>query len=414
MAVSPTNPSRTTKKSLCFIAIVLIFHCVTTEGFTPPYLKSRFGVVGHHRQSSNLIVLQQKIFIDRKRIFIHSNHLHHHEKHKQIIHRQPSNLSMSNNSDKNISSSSSILTTAFIIGSLLFFVVSAFAPLIDYANTSSSTASDLKLGNAVVTRQDGESNKLKNYASKFDALSSTKIQEKLSNLPVFYLSRKEDGGSGSVLANGNFYMSYDEACKAAKDSAEISSGSGGAIVTVKVATLDQIFYPLILQKGESLKSVNAQTPPEIKEVLQSLSKASISSESISAVTPATTVATTTQRFQLIPTKTALDDAENTKTSLKPNIDLPLFVVERLAFAGSQGRPQLPLFTEMDDALTSYSRLREGGGSSSRLEEQPTIRTTSLFDVLDSMERGTRPGVGQLEFYGRAEDVLKADEMLASH
>mmetsp|Transcript_8249 Transcript_8249/g.17199 ORF Transcript_8249/g.17199 Transcript_8249/m.17199 type:complete len:322 (+) Transcript_8249:305-1270(+) len=321
---------------------------------------------------------------------------------------------MSNNSDKNISSSSSILTTAFIIGSLLFFVVSAFAPLIDYANTSSSTASDLKLGNAVVTRQDGESNKLKNYASKFDALSSTKIQEKLSNLPVFYLSRKEDGGSGSVLANGNFYMSYDEACKAAKDSAEISSGSGGAIVTVKVATLDQIFYPLILQKGESLKSVNAQTPPEIKEVLQSLSKASISSESISAVTPATTVATTTQRFQLIPTKTALDDAENTKTSLKPNIDLPLFVVERLAFAGSQGRPQLPLFTEMDDALTSYSRLREGGGSSSRLEEQPTIRTTSLFDVLDSMERGTRPGVGQLEFYGRAEDVLKADEMLASH
>ena len=39
-----------------------------------------------------------------------------------------------------------------------------------------------------------------------------------------------------------------------------------------------------------------------------------------------------------------------------------------------------------------------------------MRTTSLLDVLDSMERGTRPGVSQLAFYGNAENVLKADEM----
>ncbi len=308
-----------------------------------------------------------------------------------------------------------MITTAFIIGSLLFFVVSAFAPLIDYANTSSGTASDLTLGNAVVTRQDGENSKLKNYASKFDALSQTKIQEKLRNLPVFYLSQSGNGGSDSVLANGNFYLSYDEACDAAKYSAGMTSSSDGAVVAVKVTTLDEIFYPLILKKGGTLKSGNAQTPPEIKKAIQSLSKVSVSDESTSTATQTTTIATTTPQFQLIPSKTSLDDAKNTKTSLQPNVDLPLFVVERLAFAGSDGRPQVPLFTEMEDALTSYGRLREGGSSrssSSRLEEQPTIRTTSLIDVLDSMERGTRPGVGQLEFYGRAEDVLRANEMMA--
>ena len=89
-------------------------------------------------------------------------------------------------------------------------------------------------------------------------------------------------------------------------------------------------------------------------------------------------------------------------------DIPLFVVERLAFAGADGKPELPLFTEKEDAITSYSRLRESGGN--KLPEQPSIRTTTLLDVLESMEKGTRPGVGQLQFYGNADDVLKADEM----
>ena len=61
-------------------------------------------------------------------------------------------------------------------------------------------------------------------------------------------------------------------------------------------------------------------------------------------------------------------------------------------------------------MTSYARLRESGEN--KLPEEPTIRTTSLLDVLDSMERGTRPAVGQLQFYGNADDVLKADEMLS--
>ena len=89
-------------------------------------------------------------------------------------------------------------------------------------------------------------------------------------------------------------------------------------------------------------------------------------------------------------------------------DIPLFVVERLAFAGNDGKPQVPLFTEKMDAITSYARLRESGGN--ELPEVPAIRTTSLLDVLDSMEKGTRPAVGQLVFYGNADDVLKADEM----
>mmetsp|Transcript_8187 Transcript_8187/g.14962 ORF Transcript_8187/g.14962 Transcript_8187/m.14962 type:complete len:98 (+) Transcript_8187:124-417(+) len=90
-------------------------------------------------------------------------------------------------------------------------------------------------------------------------------------------------------------------------------------------------------------------------------------------------------------------------------DIPLFVVERLAFAGNDGRPEVPLFTEKGDALTSYERLQMG---SSTLPKEPSIRTTSLLDVLESMEKGTRPAVGQLQLYGNADDVLKADEILS--
>jgi hypothetical protein len=47
----------------------------------------------------------------------------------------------------------------------------------------------------------------------------------------------------------------------------------------------------------------------------------------------------------------------------------------------------------------------------RLPETPTIRTSTLLDVLYSMEKGTRPGVSQLAFYASADDLLQATEMM---
>jgi len=60
-------------------------------------------------------------------------------------------------------------------------------------------------------------------------------------------------------------------------------------------------------------------------------------------------------------------------------------------------------------VTSYSRLRQAGGN--KLPEQPTIRTTTLLDVVKSMETGSRPAVKQLQFYATADDLLRATEML---
>jgi Tic22-like family len=111
-------------------------------------------------------------------------------------------------------------------------------------------------------------------------------------------------------------------------------------------------------------------------------------------------------YRLVPSKTAVTDAASLRSELAEG-DVPLFVADRLAFAGKRG-PQLPLFLEKADCQTSYDRLRE---SSSRLPETPNIRTTTLMDVLNSMEKGTRPGVSQLEFYSSAEDLVEATDLM---
>eukprot|EP00986_Skeletonema_menzelii_P013452 scaffold7852_cov151-Skeletonema_menzelii.AAC.17 len=264
------------------------------------------------------------------------------------------------------------VTAIFISLVLLFFVVSAFAPLLDFASIQPSNQ-DLNLGDAVITRQD-DINRLKNYQSKFDAVAPLRIQQKLSNLPVFYIA-KSDGGMDT-----NIYFSYNEANTAAASS---SSGEDGV---VKVTTLDQIMYPLIL-KREGIVTPTKSTPIEIKNAIASSSSSSASGSSTT--------------YKLIPSAAALNDAKETGTTLKEG-DVPLFSVARLAFAGSGGQPQVPLFLEKADGVTSYTRLGKS--------DEAVVRTTSLLDVLDSMERGTRPAVGQLEFYGNAEDVMKADEM----
>jgi hypothetical protein len=273
-----------------------------------------------------------------------------------------------------------LVTAAFAIGVLLFFAASAFAPLIDYASASPS-ANDINLGDSVVTRQDG--NKLRGYQSQFDALSPAKVREKLSNLPVFYLSTKDDDGT-SVMGERNAYLSFRDAENAVR---RASPGT-----SVKATTLDKVMYPLILGRGGTPGTTSSVAPAEIKNALAGAAAGTNGDG---------------KSYGLVPSEAASIDARD--MGLKEG-DIPLYVVERLAFASDDGRPQVPLFTERGDAMTSYARLRESGEN--KLPEEPTIRTTSLLDVLDSMERGTRPAVGQLQFYGNADDVLKADEMLS--
>ena len=110
-------------------------------------------------------------------------------------------------------------------------------------------------------------------------------------------------------------------------------------------------------------------------------------------------------FRLVPSKISVEQAKQLDLETSQS-DVPLFIADRLAFASTKGA-QLPLFLNKDDCITSYKRLREAKSS---LPEQPNIRTTTLLETLISMEKGTRPGVSQLNFYATAGDLLRLTEM----
>jgi hypothetical protein len=249
------------------------------------------------------------------------------------------------------------------------FVATGLFPLLDGGGR------DLSIADSVVTQQDAPG-KLRNFESKQDRLSRATIQEKLSGIPVFYLVDRL-GNMGT-----NIYVSYDDAAVEAR---EAPSGT-----SVKATSLDQVMYPLILKRGR----MRMAPPPA--EIQQAETELSVSLES----------ERTPKSYRLVPSKSVIEEAKEFNLKLGEN-DIPLFVADRLAFAGPSG-PQLPLFTAKADCMLSYQRLR---GSKSSLPEQPTIRTTTLLDELNSMEKGTRPGVSQLAFYATVSDVEKASQLL---
>jgi hypothetical protein len=109
------------------------------------------------------------------------------------------------------------LTTIGILVIMILFVGSGLLPLLD------GGGKDLSIADSVVTRQDAPQ-KMQNFESTQDRLSRATIQEKLSAIPVFYLS---EGGSMQT----DIYLSYPEAQDAA---------SGKAAVSVKATSLDQV------------------------------------------------------------------------------------------------------------------------------------------------------------------------------
>jgi hypothetical protein len=273
---------------------------------------------------------------------------------------RPSALSMSREGE-----SAGILAT--LGGGLIvaLFVATSFFPFIGGKETP------MGLADSVVTRQDAPG-KLANFESEKYRLSRSAIQEKLNAVPIFYLTN-DDGSMKTDL-----YTSYDDAREAA--------GSGA----VKATTMDQVTYPLLLRRGRMRM---APPPLEVQQAEDALDREGA----------------VVKQFKLFPSKQAMRDAAEMNMDVGTN-DIPLFVADRLAFQGSKG-PQVPLFLEKADAITSYNRLRESSGASTRLPEAPTIRSTTLLDELRSMEKGTRPGVSQLAFYATADDLLRADALI---
>lgn len=124
-----------------------------------------------------------------------------------------SNLSMARDDE-----GPGLLASIGILLIMIIFVGTGLLPLMDGGGDR-----DLSIADSVVTRQDVPT-KLQNFESKQDRLSRATIQEKLSSLPVFYIS---EGGSMKT----DLYLSYADAVDAA-------SGINGA--SVKVTSLDQV------------------------------------------------------------------------------------------------------------------------------------------------------------------------------
>jgi len=274
-----------------------------------------------------------------------------------------------------------IVTKIVLAGILVIFLATSIVPFLSEMGSDGGSAN---LSGAVVTRQEGKSgtaDPYKNYESSFDRLSRAKIQEKLSRVPAFYLVNKVSGRMAPEI-----YCSFEDAVDASK------AGDG---FNVKATTLNQVMYPLVLKRGRMMM------PPPPAEVAKEEDE--LRAEDGGSTSPSDI------KFKLIPSKPALKDAAGAKLDLGEN-DLPLFVADRLAFAGSGGA-QVPLFFERDDAIASYNRLREQGGG--KLPAEANIRVTTLLDELNSMEKGTRPGVKQLEFYPAADDLMRADALMGN-
>jgi hypothetical protein len=109
-----------------------------------------------------------------------------------------------------------LLTQIGLVLIMLLFVGTSLLPLID------GGGKDLSIADSVVTQD--ASGKRQNIENKQDSLSRTSIQEKLSGIPVFYLSDSQ-GSMGN-----NIYLSYADA--------KVAAGETGT--AVKATSLDQV------------------------------------------------------------------------------------------------------------------------------------------------------------------------------
>jgi hypothetical protein len=267
-----------------------------------------------------------------------------------------------------------IVTKLALVGVLVVFLITSILPFLSEMQADIGPAN---LSGAVATRDAPDSG----YESSFDRLSRAKIQEKLSRVPAFYLVDKVTGRMAPEI-----YASYEDAVDASK------TGDGS---TVKATTLNQVMYPLVLKRGRMMM------PPPPLEIAKA--EEALRGEDGAPLTDGV-------NYKLIPSTQAKKSAtELLDLKLAAN-DIPLFVADRLAFAGSGGA-QVPLFFEKEDAISSYQRLQQQSGS--KLPAEPKIRATSLLDELKSMEKGTRPGVKQLEFYAAADDLMRADALMGN-
>ncbi|CAM9579975.1 unnamed protein product [Chrysoparadoxa australica] len=233
-------------------------------------------------------------------------------------------------------------------------------------------------GASTVTVQTEQGNK--QTRGILTSLTRSEIQTKLSQMPVFFL-RDADGAVWLEEGReGTFFGSPQDA----KDKLAQLQSSGADVRGIRAAatTLDDVYYSLLVKKGQ----------PEVPRA----AGAGLKSDA-------------TASYKLVPSQPQVDAAAKLKGAWSKERgnnsgDIPLFIADKLAFRG-KARLQIPLFTAVEDLITSWEKLEEGNANPSK----PIIEVTSLNTVVLRMEQGgydSRP----LEFFPDVEALEQATKL----
>ena len=279
-------------------------------------------------------------------------------------------MSYNNNNNDDDGPPTSVVL-AGIAGIVIFLAGSIIPGVIELSSAPSVQGSGL--GNAIAPIGSSTSVVSDDNEARFEKLSRAQIQEKLNRIPVFYVSNEED----LSILDQTIYLSYEDA---------VAKAGSSSNQKVKVTTLDQVMYPLVMKRGRM-----RMAPPPV-EVSNAEAKLMENNDVV---------------YKLVPSQRALQATSDLGLTLEKG-DVPLFAADRLAFASGSG-PEVPLFLEKDDCITSYKRLRSSS-SSSKLPEEATVRVTTLKNQLGSMEKGSLPAMRQIQFFSTEYDLVQASQL----
>ncbi|CAM9438188.1 unnamed protein product, partial [Ectocarpus fasciculatus] len=208
------------------------------------------------------------------------------------------------------------------------------------------------------------------------AMTRPEIQKKLSQIPVFFL-RDESGAVHVENGEGLFFMSPGDA----KEKLQDLKGAEGT--KVAATTLDDIWYPLIKKKGLNKKPVAAE---------------------------ASGLSDLSARYRIIPRSNQVAQALETQgwNAVADAGGVPVWAAETLAFRGTGNKMKQPLFTNVDDLMTSWDRLETEGGSEA---QSPTIQVSSIGAIIDMMQRGGGDQSRNLEFFADMDAIEQAEKLL---
>ncbi|CAN0082411.1 unnamed protein product [Pylaiella littoralis] len=206
-------------------------------------------------------------------------------------------------------------------------------------------------------------------------VSSMKTATLRKGIPVFFL-RDESGAVHTENGEGLFFMSPGDA----KEKLQELKGAEGT--KVSATTLDDVWFPLIKKKGLNKKPVGAE---------------------------ASGLSDLSATYRIIPRASQISQALETQgwNTVADAGGVPVWAAETLAFRGSNNKMKMPLFTNVDDLMTSWNRLDTEAGSEAK---SPKIQVSSIGAIIDIMQRGGGDN-RNLEFFADMEAIEQAEKLL---